>query len=189
VVSGRQRSFSYRGGKGIKQLQDLGGFLSGGRGAGDYQRPGSYSTISLTADFTELATVQTEAEAHIWVMPGFDVTRATQITQGRNFDREPSWTPSGELVYSSNMAGGSDLYLMDARGGNPKQLTANAGTNGQPSSSPDGRYIVFSSDRTGAPHIWRMDVDGRNQKQLTDKADVNPGCSLMVVGGLCVQRE
>ena len=138
---------------------------------------GSYSTISLTADFTELATVQTEVVANIWVMPGFDVARATQITQGRNFTSEPSWTPDGKLVYSSNMAGVSDLYLMDARGGNPKRLTANSGTNGQPSISPDGRNIVFSSDRTGTPHLWRMDVDGGNQKQLTDKSDVSPDCS------------
>jgi serine/threonine protein kinase/Tol biopolymer transport system component len=138
---------------------------------------GSYSTISLTADFSQLATVQTEAVANIWVMPAFDAAHATQITQGRSFDGEPSWTANGELVYSSNMAGGSDLYLIDARGGNPKQLTASSGTNGQPCSSADGRYIIFSSDRTGAPHIWRMDVDGRNQKQLTDKSDVNPDCA------------
>jgi serine/threonine protein kinase len=137
----------------------------------------SYSTISLTADFTELATVQTEAVANIWVMPGFDAARATQITQGRNFNSEPSWTPDGKLVYSSNMAGRFDLYLMDARGGNPKRLTENLGTNGQPSISPDGRYVIFSSDRTGAPHIWRMDIDGGNQKQLTDKSDVSPDCS------------
>jgi serine/threonine protein kinase len=134
----------------------------------------SYSTISLTADFTELATVQTDAVANIWVMPGFDATRATQITQDRNLNSEPAWTPDGHLVYSSNMAGVFDLYLIDARGGNPKRLTANAGTNGQPSTSPDGRYIVFSSDRTGTPHIWRMDTDGGNQKQLTDQPDVSP---------------
>jgi serine/threonine protein kinase/Tol biopolymer transport system component len=138
---------------------------------------GSYSTVSLTADFTQLATVQTETVANLWVMPGFEAARATQITQGRNFMREPSWTPDGKLVYSSNTPGGSDLYLMDARGGNPKQLTANSGMNGQPSTSPDGRYIIFSSDRTGAPHIWRMDVDGGGQKQLTDNPDLNPDCS------------
>jgi len=137
----------------------------------------SYSTISLTADFTELATVQAETVANIWVMPGFDTGHATQITQGRNLNSEPSWTPDGKLVYSSNMATGFDLYLMDAGGGNPKRLTANAGTNGQPSTSPDGRYIIFSSDRTGAPHIWRMDVDGGNQKQLTDKSDASADCS------------
>ena len=137
----------------------------------------SYSTISLTADFRMLATVQTEAVANIWVMPGFDAGRATQITQGRNLNSEPSWTPNGKLVYASNMARGFDLYLMDAGGGNAKQLTASVGTNGQPSISPDGRYIIFSSDRTGAPHIWRMDVDGGNQKQLTDKPDVSPDCS------------
>jgi len=138
---------------------------------------GSYSTISLTADFTQLATVQTEAVANIWVMPAFDAAHATQITRGRNFDSEPSWTPDGQLVYSSNMASGSDLYLIDAHGGNPKQLTANSGMNGQSSISPDGRYIIFSSDRTGTPHIWRMDVDGGNQKGLTDKSDVDPHCS------------
>jgi Tol biopolymer transport system component len=138
---------------------------------------GSYSTISLTADFTVMATVRTEEVANIWVMPGFNAARARQITQGQNFDGQPSWTPDGKLVYSSNIAGGFDLYLMDASGGNPKQLTANSGANGQPSTSPDGRYIVFSSDRTGAPHIWRMDVDGGNQKQLTDKADDRPDCS------------
>jgi eukaryotic-like serine/threonine-protein kinase len=138
---------------------------------------GSYSTISLTADFTVMATVQTDVVANIWVMSGFDAAHARQITQGSNYDREPSWTPDGKLVYSSNMAGGFDLYLMDARGGNPKQLTANSGLNGQPSISPDGRYIIFSSDRTGAPHIWRMDVDGRNQKQLTEKSDQSPDCS------------
>src|SRR6266446_2550773 len=138
---------------------------------------GSYSTISLTADFTVMATVRTEEVANIWVMPGFDAAHARKITQGQNFDGQPSWTPDGKLVYSSNIAGGFDLYLMDASGGNPKQLTANSGANGQPSTSPDGRYIIFSSDRTGAPHIWRMDVDGGNQKQLTDKADDRPDFS------------
>jgi eukaryotic-like serine/threonine-protein kinase len=138
---------------------------------------GSYSTISLTADFTVMATVQTDAVANIWVMPGFDVAHARQVTQGSNYDREPSWTPDGNLVYSSNMAGSFDLYLTDARGGNPKQLTANAGANGQPSISPDGRYIIFSSDRSGGSHIWRMDVDGGNQKQLTAKSDLSPDCS------------
>src|ERR1051326_1538005 len=138
---------------------------------------GSYSTVSLTADFTELATVQTEVVANIWTMRGLDAAHATQITQGQNFDREPAWTPDGKLVYSSNMAGGFALYLMDARGGSPKQLTASSGSNGQPSISADGHYIVFSSDRTGVPHIWRMDIDGRNQKQLTDQADLSPNAS------------
>jgi serine/threonine protein kinase/Tol biopolymer transport system component len=138
---------------------------------------GSYSTISLTADFTVLATVQTEDVANIWVMTGFDAARATQITQGRDFYGGPAWTPDGKLVYASNVAGSFDLYLTDARGSNPKQLTANSGANGEPCISPDGRYIVFSSDRIGGPRIWRMDVDGRNQKQLTDRSDLSPDCS------------
>jgi serine/threonine protein kinase/Tol biopolymer transport system component len=134
----------------------------------------SYPTISLTSDFNVLATVQTETVANIWVMNGFDATHATQITQGRNFNGEPVWTPDAKLVYTSNMAGDFDLYLMDARGGNPKQLTAKSGGNGQPSVSPDGRSIVFSSDRNGASHLWQMDIDGGNQRELTNRSDVSP---------------
>jgi len=92
-------------GKGIKHLQDLAAFLSGGEAQAITSDLGSYSTISLTADFTELATVQTEAVANIWAMPGFEASRSTQLTQGRNFNNEPSWTLDGKLVYSSNMAG------------------------------------------------------------------------------------
>jgi Tol biopolymer transport system component len=101
-------------------------------------------------------------------MPAGDSTRATQITSGKNFNADLTWTPDNRIIYLSNANGGSDLFLTDSRGSNPKQLTANSGTNRYPSVTPDGRFIVFTSDRTGPPTIWRMDFDGRNQKQLTD---------------------
>jgi Tol biopolymer transport system component len=46
-------------------------------------------------------------------------------------------------------------------------LTVDARDNGNPSVSPDGRYIVFASNRTGNRCVWRMDIDGSNPKQLT----------------------
>jgi Tol biopolymer transport system component len=134
----------------------------------------SYRTISLTSEGSLLTAVQAQGTANIWVMPAFDVARATQITQGTNLNGPHSWTPDGKLVYTSNAAGSFDLYLIDPRGGNPKQLTANSRINGFPSVSPDGRYIVFVSTRTGAPHIWRIDSNGENPKQLTNKVDSLP---------------
>jgi TolB protein len=68
----------------------------------------------------------------------------------------------------SNTSVSRELYLVDSRGGKPKQLTFYSGFQGGPSVSPDGRYIVFRSDQTVKPHIWRMDIDGGNPKQLTD---------------------
>jgi serine/threonine protein kinase/Tol biopolymer transport system component len=131
----------------------------------------SYPTISLTADSGSIAAVMTELDNNIWVMPAFDASRATQVTQGRNLVASPTFTPDGKLVFPLKQPVGGDLFLLDPANGTKKQLTANAGDNVVPSVSPDGRYIVFMSDRAGAPHIWRMDIDGGNLKQLTDKHD------------------
>jgi Tol biopolymer transport system component/DNA-binding winged helix-turn-helix (wHTH) protein len=127
----------------------------------------SYRSFSLTGNSDALAAVQDDQEAHIWVMSVDDSTPATQITSGKNSNTELAWTPDNRIVYLSNASGGVDLFLTDSRGSNPKQLTANSGTNRNPSITPDGRFIVFMSDRTGPPNIWRMDLDGGNQKQLT----------------------
>ena len=138
----------------------------------------SYPTISLTADAGLIAAVKTELDDNIWLMPAFDASRATQITQGRNLVGRPAWTPDGKLIYPVKAPVGGDLYLVDLIHGSRKQLTADAGDNVEPSVSPDGRYIVFMSDRTGVPHIWRMDIDGANVRQLTFKQyDEDPNIS------------
>jgi TolB protein len=153
---------SYPAGEGVKLTNDL----------------NSYPTISLTADHRLLAAAQTEKVSNIWVMPATDSTRAKQITQGRNLNGNPSWTPDGKIVYPANTGGGNrDLFLIDSRGGNTKQITTNSHFNFNPSVSPDGRYIVFVSDRTGTSHLWRMDIDGANAKQLTDTSDAVPNLS------------
>jgi len=153
---------SYPTGEGVKLTNDL----------------NSYPTISLTADYRLLAAAQTEEVSNIWVMPATDSARAKQITQGRNLDGIPSWTPDGKIVYPANTGGGNrDLFLMDSRGGNSKQLTSNSRSNRGPAVSPDGRYIVFVSSRTGTSHLWRVDIDGANAKQLTDTSDAVPNMS------------
>jgi len=131
----------------------------------------SYPTISLTADAGSIAAVKSDIDNNIWLMPAFDASRATQITQGRNLVARPAFTPEGKLVCPIKAPVGADLYLIDPLTGNRKQLTADAGTNYEPSVSPDGRYIVFISDRTGAPQVWRMDIDGSNAKRLTQTAE------------------
>jgi serine/threonine protein kinase/sugar lactone lactonase YvrE len=137
----------------------------------------SYRNISLTSDGSLLAAVQTEVTTNIWVMPTFDAAGATQVTAASNFNGFPSWTPDGKIVYTSNASGNADLYVIDPRDGNLKQLTANARGNVYPNVSSDGRYIVFQSTRTGVPHVWRMDLNGDNAKQLTDNLDVTPSLS------------
>ena len=134
----------------------------------------NYEAISINSNSDALVTVQRERVANIWVMPANDSAHATQITFGRNFDDDPAWTPSGAVVYDSTARGNLDLYVIDAHGGNPEQVTANSSYNFLPSVSPDGRYIAFTSGRGGGPHIWRIDIDGSNPKQLTNKFEFFP---------------
>jgi Tol biopolymer transport system component len=127
----------------------------------------SYQTISLTADSNSLVTVQSEQLSSIWITPPTDVAHAKQITNGTGrIDLYVRWTPANKLVFDSNASGQRNIWIMDADGGNQRQLTTESGC--CPSVSPDGSYLAFQSNRLGNFHIFRMDASGGNPKQLTN---------------------
>ena len=138
-----------------------------------------YQNVSLTADSSSLVAVRFEQVSDIWMVPGGDASRASQITNNR-FDGVGgiSWTPDGRIVHVSRASGNRDIWIMNKDGTAKKQLTFDAGWNSGPSVSPNGRYIIFVSSRMGTPNIWRMDIDGSNQKQLTHgRMDARPQCT------------
>jgi TolB protein len=71
------------------------------------------------------------------------------------------------VLFASDASGNADIWEMSADGSGQVQLTAGAGRNYAPVSSPDGRYVLFHSNRSGAWQIWRMDRDGSNPVRLT----------------------
>ena len=124
-----------------------------------------YISISLTADASKLVTVQSKLVSHVWVSPSLDSSKARNIAGGRG---KLAWMPDGRILYDYGSRVGSDLWIANPDGTEPRQLIFNSGFNDWPAVSPDGRSIVFQSDRTGAQHLWRMNADGRNQTQLTN---------------------
>ena len=130
----------------------------------------SYIGMDVTADGKTLAAIQSSRISNIWVAPNGDAGLAVQVKGGGSNQEGTdglSWVPGGRIVYYSKASGNDDLWIMNADGSDPKQLTHDAGTNYDVKVTPDGRYIVFTSERAGAPNIWRMDIDGGNPKQLT----------------------
>ncbi|MGH9929490.1 MAG: DPP IV N-terminal domain-containing protein, partial [Pyrinomonadaceae bacterium] len=141
-----------------------------------------YRSLSVSADSHTVAAVQIEQRDNLWFAPGNDATQTRQLTPGagkypvwRNF----SWTPDGQIIYSSKASGNWDIWIMNADGSNQRQLTVDTNQDFGPVVTPDGNHIVFVSERAGAPQLWRMEKDGSNQKQLTDgEADIFPNVTL-----------
>jgi TolB protein len=126
-----------------------------------------YHDLSLTADSSRLTAVQVYNVSSIWVAPEGDANRVKQIASDAGSIQEMAWTPDGRIVYRSNAGGSAEIWVMNADGSNPKQLTAGAHVSRGLTVSPDGRYIFFASDRAGRFNIWRVGFDGADLKQLT----------------------
>lgn len=128
----------------------------------------NYRDLSVTNDGKTMIAVQSERKANISIASAGDTSHATQITN-TNFDGLDgmSWTPDGRLVYTLNTGGEENLWLVEAKGNTPRQLTSHGGINRQPAVSPDGRYVVFVSNRSGRQHLWRIDIDGQRPLELT----------------------
>jgi dipeptidyl aminopeptidase/acylaminoacyl peptidase len=86
------------------------------------------------------------------------------------------------LVFAARESDTEDLELYSARldGSDRIRLTASAGDDLRPATSPDGQVIVFASARLGSADewtqapafdIWQIDADGTNPVKLVDTAD------------------
>ena len=93
------------------------------------------------------------------------------------WDQDPDWSPDGQKIAFTGYrnvglrgeAWNQDIYVMDADGKNRKRLTRIAGSNSDPSWSPDGQRIAFVNSGWGwGGQIYVMDSNGENTTRLTD---------------------
>ena len=96
------------------------------------------------------------------------------IANFRGSNSAPAWSPDGRtLAVTLSRDGGSQLFTIDANGGEPRRLTQSSGIDSEPAYSPDGRSIYFVSDRGGAPQIYRMPASGGNAERVTFTGSYN----------------
>ena len=60
-----------------------------------------------------------------------------------------------------------DLWLINADGSNPRQLTSDPAPDSDPIFSPDGKSIFFLSARGGSSQVWKLSLEGGEPVQVT----------------------
>lgn len=72
----------------------------------------------------------------------------------------PEFSPDGtQLALTLSGSGGNlDVWVLDLRTQQLRQLTDDPSVDTEPVWSPDGRSIYFTSDRSGGPQIYKLDL-------------------------------
>ena len=99
-----------------------------------------------------------------------------RLTTHRSIDTEGTWSPDGRYIYfTSDRAGGPQIYRMSANGGTPERVTFEGSYNARPRLSPDGEKLAVLTLDRGNYRIGIVDLDRRNLLVLsTGRQDESP---------------
>lgn len=106
--------------------------------------------------------------SHLWTI-NVDTKAKKRITEGEFTVAAPQWSPDGKWVaYTVARSGAqesifndisrnrdTDIYVVAATGGTPRQLTTNPAPDGNPQWSPDGKWIAY----TASNDSWAAKTD------------------------------
>ena len=118
------------------------------------------------------ATTQNNDAMHIWVMLANGSSQVQLTTEG--FNEDPSWSPDGRFIsLASTRDGLRQLWVMNADGSNPRQVTRVDDVGGRSSWSPDGRRLAFYAGKRDDKdrNIYTINVDGTDLQKMTDGGD------------------
>jgi len=131
----------------------------------------SYERLSATANGEMFLSIQRNSVARLSAVgENQAIESAPTIAQQVGSFDEIAWTSAGQIAYFSFAGGETNLWLCDADGLNPRQLTSEMQARRGLAVSPDNRHIVFAAAQNGSKlNLWRVEIDGRNLTRLTDE--------------------
>jgi dipeptidyl aminopeptidase/acylaminoacyl peptidase len=129
--------------------------------------------------------------SHLFVMSADASGEAKDLTPGANYDVPPdqrgedsdiNFSPdSKEICFTAvtdkveATSTNGDLFTVPVRGGEPKRITAQAGFDGNPVYSPDGKYIAYHAQLTAGYEAdrWRLMLFDRATGKTEDLTETS----------------
>ena len=137
---------------------------------------GTWMSLDVSPDGKPIAF---DMLGDIYTMPITGGT-ATNIASGMAWEIQPRFSPDGSrIAFTSDRAGGDNIWTMDVDGENKKQVTKESfRLTNNPTWSADGQFIAarkhFTTSRSlGVGEIWLYHKSGGNGVQLVKKPSEN----------------
>ena len=151
-------------------------FASNRRLEGEYNRALEVHSLDLeTGEVVNLSSALTGLPKSDGSFP--DSLEALYFTRR---SEQPARSPDGtRIAFSSVRDWNTEIYVMDADGGNPVNLTRDDAYDRGPAWSPDGQRIAFERSGGGGrgPQIFVMNADGSGVERLTHDPQASWGLS------------
>jgi Tol biopolymer transport system component/DNA-binding winged helix-turn-helix (wHTH) protein len=133
------------------------------------------STPALAARGGRMAYVRGRRTIDIWradLTAASPEQSATKLIYSTRVQTLPRYSPDGtRIAFQSNRSGSTEIWIADAEGANPDQLTSfNGPFTSAPSWCSDGRRIAFDSRASGVSAIYIEDINERVPRRVVTTA-------------------
>ena len=142
------------------------------------------NSVAISRAGNRMAYVRPAVERSIWRMnlretPDGPAGRQVKLISSTRLQGEARYSPDGKRVaFASDRSGSQEIWVANADGSNPVQLTSLAGHCGSPRWSPDSRRLVFDFNGHEKSKIYVIDADGGTPKRLSSGSAGDVGDTL-----------
>jgi len=133
-----------------------------------------HPSISPAGDLAYEYSVEDENLWRIELKDAIHGTPASALFSSKSSNLMPQFSPDGrKIAFEGDRSGYEEIWICDADGSNPEQVTKLEEFSGTPRWSPDGRNLAFDSRREQHSGIYTVDVLDRSVRSLATFSDAD----------------